>query len=250
MENEKIFTNIFWPQFRDADNDGLIGLRGMMGYFQDVTSHQMYELNHGNAFISKTFNKVWIITKYTLKILKKINFINTELEIKCWIEQTSSPVMMYQNFVIERTGEVYAYGKVEFCTIDLDTNKIGKLKDIDFPYEQMLDKRFDDLKFERIVDKDLIKEYCYTHTVRFTDLDTTQHMNNLAYINMFINAIGSEFYNDYLIKDFTINYLDQCYENEEIKVYKNITDGKVTLFGEKESGKLAVKCVFDCVEKD
>ncbi len=245
MENEKTFRNIFWPQFRDADNDGLIGLRGMMGFFQDITSHQMYELNHGNAIISKTYNKVWIITKYTLKIVKKIHFLKTELEIKCWIEKNSSPVMMYQNFVIERAGEVYAYGKVELCTIDLESNKLGKLKDIDFPYEQMLDKSFDDVYFEKIVDKNLEKEYCFTHTVKFTDLDTTQHMNNLAYVNMFINAFDSGFYANNSISNFTINYLDQCYENEQIKIYKNISEKKVTLIGEKESGKVAVKCIFE-----
>ena len=42
------FTQKFMPQYRDADETGLIGIRGFMRYCQDIHTWFMHEYNKGN----------------------------------------------------------------------------------------------------------------------------------------------------------------------------------------------------------
>ncbi len=243
MQNN-IFEVSFWPQFRDTDADGVIGLRGMMNYFQDITSHQMYDLKYGNHALKSTYNKVWFITKYKLKINKRIDFSESKLILKSWIEEKSSPALMYQGFSIERNNEIFAYGRLELCLIDLTSRKLSKISSINLPKEYTSSMKLEDVIFEKIRYDLEEKEYCYSHKVRFNDIDETNHMNNLAYVSMLTNTFSTEFLQKNEICDFTINYLEQCFEGEEIKVYRLCKEDKIFLHGEKEDGKIAVKAVI------
>ncbi len=248
--SKNIFEIEFWPQFRDADADGTIGLRGIMNYFQDITSHQMYDLKYGNYILGTTYNKVWFITKYKLKILNKIDFADNKLTFKSWIEDNKSPVLMYQSFSIERNGQIFAYGKVELCLVDIETKKLSKLSIIEFPDMLRSDKRLDDIKFEKIKPLNIKKDYCYTHKVKFNDIDQTGHMNNLAYVALITNTFDVEFYEKNNISEFTINYLDQCFEGENVKIYKYQKDDEIFVFGEKENNVYAFKSSIKIVRKE
>ena len=49
------------PQFRDADHDGLIGLRGCMRYFQDAHTYFMHAIEKGNDVIPEKYGAAWIL---------------------------------------------------------------------------------------------------------------------------------------------------------------------------------------------
>ena len=42
------FHQTIYPQFRDADPDGLVGLRGAMRYFQDIHTWFFHAIDKGN----------------------------------------------------------------------------------------------------------------------------------------------------------------------------------------------------------
>ncbi len=241
MQKGKVFEVEFWPQFRDADHDAKIGLRGIMNYFQDITSHQMFELEFGNYFIRNNFNKVWFITKYKLVINERIEF-GDKLTMKAWIDEQSSPVLMNQSFCVARGEKIYAYGRVELCLVDLTTEKLSKLSSIEFPHKYADVAKFEDVKFGRIKNKIENKEYCYEHIVRYNDIDETNHMNNLAYVSMIVNVFDTEFFKEHEIGGFEIHYVNQCFEGDKIKIYKEIFEDNILIFGEKEDGSVAVKC--------
>ena len=56
-----IFEKHYLPQFREADRDGLVGLRGYMNYFQDVATHYMHNLNKGNDTLPEEYGIVWTV---------------------------------------------------------------------------------------------------------------------------------------------------------------------------------------------
>ncbi len=245
-ENNKLFfENEFWPQYRDADEDGLIGLRGYMNYFQDITSHHLFALGSGNKHILPKYGKIWLITKYKLKILKKVVFTNENLRLKTWIEKTTSPVVVNQLFCVYKEDELYAYGKLELCTVDFETHKLSKLKDINFDRDNMTPSPEGiDIKFDRINDKNLVEEYSHTHEVRYTDVDNSKHMNNLAYISMFLDHFECSAYGDIKVKDFSINYVNQSFQGEKIRIFVSKNDDEITMIGRKDDDTIVAKCLF------
>ena len=80
-----LFQHQFDPQFRDADHDGFIGLRGCMRYFQDGHTYFMHAIEKGNDVIPERYGAAWIYTQYHVQIKRKIGY-NTPLLLQQWIQ--------------------------------------------------------------------------------------------------------------------------------------------------------------------
>ena len=252
MENGKayIFTKDYMPQFREADADGLIGLRGYMNYFQDVATHYMHILHKGNDTLPEDYGIVWLYTKYRLHIEQKADFSDEGLHFETWVEKAEKPALaLRQDMTISRNGKLYACGRVELCLFNMQTAKLCRTKEIDYPLGTTCSRELDLPPFERFRTDDEAENpfrYCYTHKVLYTDLDKSMHMNNILYIHMFLNAFDSSFYKQHQSTDFEIHYIKQCYEGEDIQIYKKRCDGGFYLMGKKPNGEKAVEGMAYC----
>ena len=223
-----IIEKNYLPQFRDADRDGYVGLRGYMNYFQDMATHYMHNIQKGNDTLPEEYGIVWMYTKYKLHISRKIDFTG-ELEMKTWIPEEKSSAVIHQNLLISRDGEECAWGCVESCLYHLSKKRLVRLKEIDFPAGIAETIEPEIQGFQKLSADLEGMEYVYTHQVRYTDLDKTGHMTNLKYVDLFLNAFDSDFFEDFQIEDFELHFLDQCFEGEVIHVYKRILDGGISL---------------------
>ncbi|MDE7352903.1 MAG: hypothetical protein K2O06_07615 [Acetatifactor sp.] len=223
-----IFRKNYLPQFRDADRDGQVGLRGYMNYFQDMATHYMHNIQKGNDTLPEEYGIVWMYTKYRMHISRKIKFTG-ELNMETWIPEGKSSAVIHQNLLISKDGEECARGCVESCLYHLSKKRLVRLKEIDFPADIAESIQSGMQEFQKLpVDLDGM-EYIYTHQVRYTDLDKTGHMTNLKYVDLFLNAFDSKFFEEFQIEEFELHFLDQCFEGESIHVYKRIFDGKIFL---------------------
>lgn len=223
-----IFEKNYLPQFRDADRDGYVGLRGYMNYFQDMATHYMHNIQKGNDTLPEEYGIVWMYTKYKLHISRKVDFTG-ELEMKTWIPEEKSSAVIHQNLLISRGGEECARGCVESCLYHLSKRRLVRLKEIDFPAGIAENREPDIQDFQKLAVDLEGMEYVYTHQVRYTDLDKTGHMTNLKYVDLFLNAFDSDFFEDFQIGEFELHFLDQCFEGEVIHVYKRMFDGGISL---------------------
>ena len=87
-------------------------------------------------------------------------------------------------------------------------------------------------------------EAVYTHQVRYTDLDKTGHMTNLKYVDLFLNAFDSQFFEGFQIKEFELHFLDQCFEGDAIHVHKKAFDGRILLTAVHDN---QVPCAVACI---
>ncbi len=223
-----IFEKNYLPQFRDADGDGYVGLRGYMNYFQDMATHYMHNIQKGNDTLPEEYGIVWMYTKYKMHISHKVDFTK-ELNMKTWIPEEKSPAIIHQNLLICRDGEECARGCVESCLYHISKERLVRLKEIDFPTDLAENIEYGIQGFQKLPVDLAEMEYVYTHQVRYTDLDKTGHMTNLKYVDLFLNAFDSKFFEEFQIEEFELHFLDQCYEGETIHVYKKILDGRSSL---------------------
>ena len=101
MDNvmERILVLEHFPQFREADADGLVGLRGYMNYFQDTATRYMHDLHLGNDTMPEERGICWVYSKYKLHICRKVGFTGP-IQMKCWVEDQKPTVRLYQDLVI------------------------------------------------------------------------------------------------------------------------------------------------------
>lgn len=223
-----IFEKDYLPQFRDADRDGYVGLRGYMNYFQDMATHYMHNIQKGNDTLPEEYGIVWMYTKYQMHINRKVGFTG-ELHMETWIPEEKSSAVIRQNLLISQNGEACARGCLESCLYHLSKKRPVRLKEIDFPSGMAENKESEIRGFQKLPADPEGMEYVYTHQVRYTDLDKTGHMTNLKYVDLFLNAFDSKFLEVFRIEEFELHFLDQCFEGETIHVYKKQSDGKILL---------------------
>lgn len=66
-----------------------------------------------------------------------------------------------------------------------------------------------------------------TRTVRYTDLDINGHMNNCRYPDWVDDLLPSAFHAQHEIREFTLCYMSEVRENENVSLHFDLSDGPV-----------------------
>lgn len=66
-----------------------------------------------------------------------------------------------------------------------------------------------------------------TKTVGYTFLDRNGHMNNTRYLDWVCDLLPSQFHRDHPVREFTVCYMNEAREGEQIALSYELTDGPV-----------------------
>ena len=232
------------PQFRDADSDGLIGLRGCMRYFQDIHTWYMHEIDKGNDVIPEKYGAAWVYTRYRVRVSRKLDY-TAPVTLTTWMEPYRQPVLVRQNLVVRQHGETAAVGKLESVVFNLVRQRPLRLGAIDFPEgmpEEVPNVIPDFLVLEKSAEG---MEERYLRTVRVSDIDKSRHMNNLRYIEMFQDAYDAAFWHELGANEAQINFLSQCREGETLSVRSRMEADGLHMAAVHEDGRVAALAFFD-----
>ena len=95
------FEQTFHPQYRDADPDGLIGLKGAMHYFQDIHTWFMHSMHKGNDELPEKYGSAWVYTRYLVTLSRKIDYTDT-ITLSAWMEPYRQPVLVNINMLLRQ----------------------------------------------------------------------------------------------------------------------------------------------------
>ncbi len=106
------FEQTILPQYRDADPDGLIGLKGCMQYFQVIHTYSMHSIPKGNDELPDQYGAAWVYTRYHVSLKHKLDYTDSA-ELSVWMEPYRQPVLANLNFILRQHGQIAATGKLE-----------------------------------------------------------------------------------------------------------------------------------------
>ena len=84
----------------------------------------------------------------------------------------------------------------------------------------------------------------YRRTVRMSDLDKSNHMTNLRYIDMFQDAYDAAFWKTFDPKEMEISFLSQCREGEVLTILSKQNENGIALAAIHSDGKIASVAMF------
>ena len=231
------------PQYHYADDDGLIGLRGAMHYFQNIHTWHLRSIDKGNDILPQKYEAGWIYTRYHVALKQKMDY-RGELTLRAWMEPYRQPVLVNEDVEIMQHGKITACGKMECCVFSLSRQRPMRLTAIDFPdcFAEAVPNHIPDfLGIEKTADN---MEERYLRTVRTSDLDVNRHMNNLRYIEMFQDAHDSAFWRDFTPNEMEICFVSQCREGEKISVLSKPENNTIHLAALHQDGRIASVAEF------
>ncbi|MBR5420457.1 MAG: hypothetical protein IK115_04845 [Lachnospiraceae bacterium] len=227
-------------EFRDADADGAVGMRGYLEYFQDAAATYMHRFDWDNSTVHERFGVAWVYTKYRMQCFEK-TFYDHPLHMECWIEPSRPSIAVRHALEITKCGQLMARGRLESCIVDLEKKRISRLSAIGYDGSLALERENPTPEYTHIEQSAEGMEEIYSHRVRYTDLDNNAHMNNLRYIPLLLDAYEPEFHEAHRLTDLEIHYRNQCLYGEKLSILK-CSEGVLTdrLQIRKEDGSPAV----------
>ena len=238
-----IFEQTLLPQYRDAEADGLIGLKGAMHYFQDIHTWFMHSIHKGNDELPEKYGSAWVYTRYLVSLIRKIDYTD-QIVLQIWMEPYRQPVLVNVNMLLRQHGEVAAMGKIENCVFSLERQRPQRLSAIEFPDdvpEEIPNNIPDFVRLEKTADGMTER---YTRTVRCSDLDKSNHMTNLRYIDMFQDACDKAFWAQFDARQMEICFLSQSREGETLSVRSRQDDNVLHFAAVHADGTLAAVAMF------
>ena len=237
------FVQHVMPQYRDADEDGLIGLRGCMRYFQDIHTWFMHSYHKGNDELPEQYGAGWVYTRYHIQLKEKMDYTDS-LTLTAWLEPYRQPVLVNVCVTVSQHGRVKAQGRLECCIFHIKRRRPLRLSAVDFP-EGVAEEIENDIPAFMGLDKSAEgMTPRYTRPVRVSDIDKNRHMNNLRYVEMFQDAYDSAFWENLNPNTMEIAFLSQTLEGESLLVSSRPTPDGVYLAAEHVDGKLASVAFF------
>lgn len=222
---------------RDIDTKTFVTPKALLTYFEDMGGYHSNLAGYGLKDIEKT--KIsWVLLHWKLKILKNIKYTDGPIKIKTWSRGVLKACTFRDFEAYDSNGELFAIGSSKWTLIHLEKGLLRITDDIIEKYEPEEKNVFNELDFKKIVPPDSFSK-TYNYTICRRDIDINNHMHNLNYLSLALEALPEDIYNNYSFSNIEIMYKKQgllgdnilclySYENNEHYItIKNKEDDKI-----------------------
>ena len=221
----------------DCDHNGKLFYTSFFSSFMDTATLHGDVMGVSAVDLAK-LNLFWVITKSKIKFYNRPEMMS-DYKVTTW--PTPPEILRSLRYAsFENEKGVFAEGKTEWIMLKKDTFRPSKTtgvypKEVTFTNKTILNE-----PWERFNDDFSVFDKKISYTVKSTDIDLSNHMNNVNYIRALFSCFSTKEIDSLDIKEIEIHYIKQCFEGDELKIrLKNTENGFIAGFINK--GDIAVK---------
>lgn len=214
----------------DCDFFGLWKLAAIFQQLTEAAGSHATQLGSGLDQLFE-YNLMWVYSRIKLKIYRYPR-ASEIIRIRTWPKTVQQRLFYIRDFQLHDEQEkLIAAATSAWLVIDAGSRslvpprKLEKLVLPNSPDEHGLDE-----PLEKINLPDGGEE-CYRRTVRFSDLDVLEHMNNSRYVEGICDAFNLEQYQSQEISWLQIDYDKEVRYGEELAITKQPLENQDGLFG-------------------
>ena len=219
------YEKMYEIHYYECDKNLNCTLESIMNFLGDVGNKHAESLNVGMEYLTER-NLTWVFYKYNIKINRYPKY-EEKIKVKTVAEE-------FKKFYALRTNEIYdennikiVEGSALFLLIDIVKRRAVKITDDQYKaYNVDKGSTGKNLigRLERL-EKVKNNEYVSNFKVRYSDIDFNKHVNNVKYVQWFMDSVPQEIREEYELKEIDILFEHECYYNDEIKcvceIHKN-----------------------------
>ncbi len=234
--------SIVAPSLCDASFQ--LGIAQQFALIQDIAAEHAERLGVGGAAMTER-GAFWLAVHTRLEFFAKAEMMQP-LCVSTWPQRTApEDLRMHRLYRIESGGRTLAEGRTEWMVLNTNTGRLLRARDAGFPTDlEFHDEAVCTAPFVRVRDDFTEAERCFTRTVRSSDIDYGNHMNNVAYVRTMLDSFSSAELAALPVRSFEIRYGDPCHEGDAITVCRRETDTGFLFAIKKADGRLAASAAL------
>ncbi len=192
-----------------------ISNKGLLAILQDIAEMHSASIGFGVTDIKKT-NYSWALLNWKVKIFERPKYGDT-ITVKTW-SRYSTKLYSYRDFEIYNSaGEIIGIATSKWILIDVSKGKIAKIEDsLISLYKPENKSVFNIVELDKLTEPEEFSN-SIDYKIRKSEIDVNNHVNNLCYIDIAIEAFpeDSQIFNS--CNDFEILYKHQIKLEDNIK---------------------------------
>ena len=223
----KSFTKKYEIHYYEVNSKMRCKLPAIINFFEDVGTQQSEDLGGGIEYCRKN-NCGWVFYKYDVKMHRYPMFGET-------ISITTQPVGFkkfygLRKYVIkDEDGNVIGEGSALFFLIDLEKRRPMRIQDEQYAFYGVDGDLDYDISMDKIEKCDE-EQYHKQFDIRYSDIDSNNHVNNVKYFEWAIEAVPQEVITNYVLRRIKVIFEKETTYGDKISVsatIKEIDDAKL-----------------------
>jgi medium-chain acyl-[acyl-carrier-protein] hydrolase len=212
---KSVFEQEYDVHHYEVDRNGRIFVASIMNYLEDSAASHAESLNIGMDYLLE--NKIaWVIYKWDVKFNKYAR-VTDKLNVRTKPYSIRKFYAYRQYEVLSSEGEVIVSANSLWFLINVDKRRPTKINEHMCRQFGMGPEDNGQLEFEKLSapeNSSLEKEF----SVRYADIDTNKHVNNVRYISWALETVPHEILENCTLKELKINYEKETSYGEDVRV--------------------------------
>ena len=198
----------------DTDSHAKMSLQSMVKYFMETSIDHSESTGHTiERLLSE--NRGWVVLNWIIKFFDYPRFKDI-IKTSTWTKG-GNKLQATRFFVMENEGEVVAEAATRWAFLDLETrHPVRFSEEVEELYSLDKEPPFDPGKYTMPDENkgDAISSRIIT--VRRSETDTNNHVNNIKYIEWAVDDIPEEIYENWNCKELRVLYRKECKMNDNV----------------------------------
>lgn len=204
----------YYVHYYEVDYKKQCLINSLMNYFEDIAILQSEKLGIGIDYLNE--NKIaWVLYKWDIKIERYPVYAET-VKVRTY-PYSFIKFYAYRRYeVIDSNENVIVSGNSMWLLINTETKRPVKIPEHIYDTYGLSKDNADALEIEDAAPLskiDNIKEF----EVRYSDIDTNRHVNNVKYVDWSIETVPLEIVLNYTLKRLKVTYKKETTYGETIK---------------------------------
>jgi medium-chain acyl-[acyl-carrier-protein] hydrolase len=201
----------------DTDYTGLLNLKSLFDYFQDLAGRHASILGFGREHLMNNGN-IWVLSRITAEI-DKMPSLWEEVTVRTWPRGTDAIFALRDFEMFDQEGKKIAGASSSWVVVDYSTRKVQRPDralahlNTSFPVARALSANAGKVPAVPLINQE-IKEL----TVTSSDIDVNFHVNNATYIGWVCNCYDPGFVKAHLPGTIEVNYLSEGLPGDRINI--------------------------------
>ena len=213
-------------EYSDVDTNLNLSVFHATNIVQNIMTNLFDNIGLTNMVLKQHHNAAWVISKLKVGFTQypRLNDIVTG---RAFVSSNSKIRLNLDSVFNDTSNNALFYAKQEICPMDLSTRKVRRLDTINYPTNLELHQSVYTAPFSQFTfDLALFSKAC-DYTVSYCDIDFTRHVNNASYVRFMLNSLDVSFFDNNIITDLEIHYINECREGDVLSIYKQMTENNL-----------------------
>lgn len=204
-----------------CDSTKKLAVHNIFTLFMDLASEHGHDIGLGADRLAEK-GLFWLTVKTKIHIEKLPQMLDTITAVT-WPEKAGK-IRCNRYYALYDKGELLVEGKTEWAIVDIKTGKLCKTADEFWGGIEFCEDTVCNEPFEKISDDFSNSVKLYDYTVKSTDIDLGQHMNNAAYPRAIFGAFSCKESIDLNVRDMEIVFRNPSFEGTVLSIYSRKYD--------------------------